>query len=255
MYISSNASSRRDVFSFPPIWVQRRPRKRRLIVSGISVERQISRKARTHHRLRLVLQDPVDLFQDLWRELGDDVEGLQVVDDLLRLRGTEDDSARVRVRREPRQGEVRYRAAQLCVCPLSMTLSRAPSRSLPFSASSDRARTLESFFLPSSSFNKLSSVFLKKSLWFASREPSGMPLLYWCNASVSCRCRRQTKNVPHLPRQESTGKRRPYCGADLVFLVEGPVNHIMICPFARRCMKHARVLLLRTLSVEHAAET
>lgn len=42
----------------------------------------------THSRCRLVLKDRLNLVEDLGCQLGNDVQGLQVVDHLLRLGGT-----------------------------------------------------------------------------------------------------------------------------------------------------------------------
>ena len=63
----------------------------------------------------LVAQDLLDLLEYLGRELRDNLERAQVVDDLLRLRRAEDDRARVRVRRDPRERELAHAAPELCV--------------------------------------------------------------------------------------------------------------------------------------------
>lgn len=55
---------------------------------------------------RLVLQDFLDAIHDLRSQLRDDLECFEVVGDLLRTRGSEDDGARVWLFRYPGEGEV-----------------------------------------------------------------------------------------------------------------------------------------------------
>lgn len=68
----------------------------------------------THHTSGLRTYDLVDLLQDLRSQLRDDLQGLQVVHNLLRLRCAEDDCGCVRVPRDPCECEVRDLATELC---------------------------------------------------------------------------------------------------------------------------------------------
>lgn len=60
----------------------------------------------------LVVKDRLDLRLHLGRELGQDLERLEVVEDLLGFARTEDDRRRGRLRREPGECEVRDLAVQ-----------------------------------------------------------------------------------------------------------------------------------------------
>lgn len=70
---------------------------------------------------RLVVKDLLDLIQDLWRELGQELQGLAVLGNLLGLGGTEDDSADILVLDAPGDAERRDGAAQALgdVCKLA----------------------------------------------------------------------------------------------------------------------------------------
>ena len=72
------------------------------------------RETVTHQWSGLVLQDFVDLRQDLRRELRQDLDSLEIFDDLLRLRGAEDDRGGVGVTRNPSEGEGSGGSPQSC---------------------------------------------------------------------------------------------------------------------------------------------
>lgn len=67
----------------------------------------------TYLGLGFVAQDLLDLREHVWRQLRDDIERLQVIDDLLGPRRAEDNGARVRVDRDPRESKMGHRAAEL----------------------------------------------------------------------------------------------------------------------------------------------
>lgn len=93
-------------------------------------------KCSTYHRFRLVVEDLVNLLENFRCQLRDHVDSLQVVDDwpryplkrrakqragirtLLWLRRTQDNRARIRVLRDPRQRELRDRAPKLILSKL-----------------------------------------------------------------------------------------------------------------------------------------
>jgi len=65
----------------------------------------------THNRARLVIQHLLDFLQNLWGQFGQNVDGTQVLDHLLGLRGSENHGTRVRVHlSDPRQGELSHAA-------------------------------------------------------------------------------------------------------------------------------------------------
>lgn len=57
----------------------------------------------THSSRRLVAQNSLNLLKDLWRQLGKDLQCLQVIEHLLRFRRAENDRARVGVLNHPCQ--------------------------------------------------------------------------------------------------------------------------------------------------------
>lgn len=79
------------------------------------LKRRIQRRATICRlRLGLVLQNLLDARKYLGRELRQHLEGLEVVRNLLRAGGTEDDCRRVWLLRDPRECEVVDFAAKLC---------------------------------------------------------------------------------------------------------------------------------------------
>lgn len=55
---------------------------------------------------RLVLNNRLDLLQDFWRELRDDIDGLQVIQNLFGTGSAKDDSASVWISGYPRQRQM-----------------------------------------------------------------------------------------------------------------------------------------------------
>lgn len=77
----------------------------------------VRRRGGAHLGRGLVAQDRVDLVEDVGRELREDLERLEVIEHLLGLRRAEDDGARRREARDPRERELRGRAPELCRAP------------------------------------------------------------------------------------------------------------------------------------------
>lgn len=71
---------------------------------------------------RLVVQDVLDQLHDVGRQLGQDVQRLQVVDDLLGLGSTEDTGGDVFVLDDPGQGQVGHGAAERLFGQISQSL-------------------------------------------------------------------------------------------------------------------------------------
>lgn len=69
------------------------------------------------------------------RELRDDIERLEVVEDLLGARGTEDDGGGVRVDGDPRERKVRHCAVEFCIQNEVSATLRAGKRKLGMNAS------------------------------------------------------------------------------------------------------------------------
>ena len=145
----------------------------------------VTKGMRTHPGLGLIARDFVDSREDLGRELGDDLERLEVLEQLLGLRGPKDDGRRVRVARDPRERELGHSTAELCVGwvrrrsqPNSGVRRDTGIWNEPFSASSVSLRTMLICFWPSSD---LRNSILRLNIGSCStwrREPSGMPSLY-----------------------------------------------------------------------------
>lgn len=76
-------------------------------------ERYSRLKHKTYHGRRLRLYDLLDLLKHRRRELGDNVECLEVINDLIRPGCAEDDSGRVLFNRDPRKSEVGDSAPEL----------------------------------------------------------------------------------------------------------------------------------------------
>jgi len=72
---------------------------------------------------RLVLQDVLDLCQDLRRELRQNLNGLQIILQLLHARSAEDDGARMRRSSNPSQGKVSNGAAEFFLGKLAQFLN------------------------------------------------------------------------------------------------------------------------------------
>lgn len=68
----------------------------------------------TYPGYRLVLQDRLELLQNLRRQLGDDIQCLEVVGNVFRLRGAQDDRRCVGVDRDPRKRQLRDGAPEFC---------------------------------------------------------------------------------------------------------------------------------------------
>jgi hypothetical protein len=66
----------------------------------------------THPRRRLVPQDRLDLLEHLRRQLRDDLDRFEVVEQLVDVRRAEDHRRRVRVPRDPGQRKVADLAAE-----------------------------------------------------------------------------------------------------------------------------------------------
>ena len=72
----------------------------------------------THNRARFVVQHLLNLFHNLSSQLGQNVDSPQVLNQLLRFGGPEDDSARIRVNLgHPRERELGHAAFQVCSKP------------------------------------------------------------------------------------------------------------------------------------------
>lgn len=60
----------------------------------------------TYNRVRLVVQDCLDLLHNFWRQLGNHLECLEVIENLFRLRSAKDDCRGIRIFGDPCKGEM-----------------------------------------------------------------------------------------------------------------------------------------------------
>jgi hypothetical protein len=148
-----------------------------LCTTDQSQPQRFERKPMTHRYRRRVLQNSVDLLQKRRRQLGQNVEGAEVLFQLSHGGGTDDYGARVRVDSQPRQSELCHSTLKFCRIDEHRADIEEFTLDTPFSASSTSFLTLPILLRPSS-VSRPDTIWASIVLWVSRREPAGMPLLY-----------------------------------------------------------------------------
>jgi hypothetical protein len=148
-----------------------------LCTTDQSQSQRFERKPITHRYRRRVLQNSVNLLQKRRRQLGQNVEGAEVLFQLSHGGGTDDYGARVRVDSQPRQSELCHSTLKLCRMDEHCADIEEFTLDTPFSASSASFLTF-SILLRPSSVSRPDTMWASIVLWVSRREPVGIPLLY-----------------------------------------------------------------------------